>query len=238
MTFDLAQNKSIQISFVRGGTIHALCQLLRMAPREKILRLTLAILANLSQTQTPNQTTYLGEMIAAKAHKYLQQIRQDRPNSTFMSDPDFMDDLETLQTVLNHYAKKMTQWNVYQAELDSGQLQWGMLHTSDFFQRHVHHLEGPKGDFEPIKKLIGILLQNLNTLSEDTDTTLAVCLFDIGEFLRHYPNGRVIAKSLGIREIVLQLLNHPNEEIQKHALLCVSKLLLQNYHSNIIERDR
>jgi V-ATPase subunit H len=56
----------------------------------------------------------------------------------------------------------------------------------------------------------------------------AIACFDIGEFAKHYPNGRMIAKSLGARDVVMKLIDHENPELQRHALMCVSKILIQN----------
>lgn len=56
----------------------------------------------------------------------------------------------------------------------------------------------------------------------------AIACFDIGEFARHYPNGRMIAKSLGVRDVVMKLIDHENPELQRQALLCVSKILISN----------
>lgn len=230
MTYDLDSNTSIQQSFTRNGTIHALCQLLALAPREKVVRLTLATLRNLAEDtmvqEYPYTKTYRSEMIAAQAPKYIQQL-QERSKTNFLQDPDLLQDLEILSRVLNNHAKELTQWNVYHAELESGQLAWGMLHTEQFFQQHILKMEGPKGDFEPVKKLLTLLMQNLHTIDDDNES-LAVCLFDLGEFIRQYPNGRSIAKRLGIRDIVLKLLDHSNPEVQGHALKCVSKLLVQH----------
>jgi V-type H+-transporting ATPase subunit H len=221
MTFDLTENVSIQQSFVRGGAIHALCQLLSLAPREKVVRLALATLHNLAAFESNQQQVYLGEMIAANAQKYVEQMQE----RTTWSDPDCLEDLTALHPILQRHARELTRWNVYQAELESGQLSWGMLHTEEFFKEHIRQMEGPKGDFEPVKKLLSLLMQNLHT---DDDEALAICLFDIGEFSWQYPNGRAIAKRLGIRQIVLQLLDHPSPKVQGHALQCVSKLLIQH----------
>eukprot|EP00980_Cylindrotheca_fusiformis_P030294 scaffold24644_cov122-Cylindrotheca_fusiformis.AAC.1 len=208
-------------SFVRGGAIQALSQLLSLAPREKVVRLALATLRNLAVLESNQTQVYLGEMIAADAPKYVAQLQE----RTKWNDPDCLEDLTQLHQILQRHARDLTRWNVYQAELDSGQLAWGMLHTEDFFREHIKQMEGPKGDFEPVKKLLSLLMQNLHT---DDDEALAICLFDIGEFIWQYPNGRAIAKRLGIREIVLQLLEHPSSKVQAHALQCVSKLLIQH----------
>mmetsp|Transcript_12013 Transcript_12013/g.28730 ORF Transcript_12013/g.28730 Transcript_12013/m.28730 type:complete len:531 (+) Transcript_12013:31-1623(+) len=226
----LSSSSSMQQSFVRGGIIPALCQLLALAPREKVIRLCLATLRNLtlveasssSEQQHHYRETYLNEMVACHAPQCIEQLLG---RTNWSDDSECLEDLLALQKALNRHTLTLTQWKVYQAELESGQLSWGILHTEDFFRQHIRQMEGPKGDFEPVKKLLSLLMQNMHT---DDDESLAICLFDIGEFIWQYPNGRAIAKRLGIREIVLQLLDHPSTTVQTHALQCMSKLLIQH----------
>lgn len=64
--------------------------------------------------------------------------------------------------------------------------------------------------------------------SEDTKT-VAVALFDLGEFVRFYPNGKHIAKRLGAKKVVMKLMAHENAEVQKQALQCISKIMVNKW---------
>jgi V-type H+-transporting ATPase subunit H len=76
------------------------------------------------------------------------------------------------------------------------------------------------------------LLQLLVALTASNDEEVqAVACYDIGEFVRHYPNGRVIARSLGAKDIVMKLVDHSNKELQRHALTAVSKMMVQNWQA-------
>ncbi len=79
-------------------------------------------------------------------------------------------------------------------------------------------MEGSDGDFRLVRVLIALLS------SKDEDVAAIAC-YDIGEFVRHYPNGRAIAKRLGAKELVMPLIEHENVELQRHALHCVSKIM-------------
>jgi V-ATPase subunit H len=59
----------------------------------------------------------------------------------------FNADLEMLHILLTATLDRMTQWDMYQAEVESGHLQWGAVHDSEFFRKHVKLFEGPDGDF-------------------------------------------------------------------------------------------
>jgi V-type H+-transporting ATPase subunit H len=138
-------------------------------------------------------------------------------------------DLEVLLRILHENFKELTTWEVYQAELDSGQLKWGILHTEKFFRENARRMEGSSGDFLPVRRLVQLIAKN--AYNDDDEDVAAIACFDLGEFVRHYPNGRSIAKRLGAKEVVMQLMDHENPEVQRHALQCVSKILVQNWQA-------
>ena len=73
-------------------------------------------------------------------------------------------------------------------------------------------------------------LKTLRKLAAGSDEDVAaIACYDIGEFVRNYPNGRLIAKQLGIRSVVMGLIENPHPELQRQALQCVSKMLVQNW---------
>ena len=124
---------------------------------------------------------------------------------------------------------------MYQAELDSGQLKWGILHTEQFFRANARHMEGKNGDFCHVKRLIQLLRNQQAVFGSDNldEDTVAIACFDLGEFVRHYPNGKSIAKRLGAKEVVMPLMDHEDTKIQQHALQCISKLLVSNWQAAI-----
>ena len=83
-------------------------------------------------------------------------------------------------------------------------------------------MEGTDGDFRLLKVLIALL-------SSDDEEVASIACYDIGEFVRYYPNGRAIAKRLGAKELVMPLIEHANVDLQRHALQCVSKIMVQHW---------
>lgn len=63
----------------------------------------------------------------------------------------FCIDLKLLSSLLHATAHDMTRWDVYVAEVNSGHLQWGMLHTEKFFKENAKRMEGPNTDFAIVK---------------------------------------------------------------------------------------
>ena len=56
----------------------------------------------------------------------------------------------------------------------------------------------------------------------------AIACFDLEESVRHYQNGRMVAKRVSAKDLVMPMIGHENAELQRHALQCVSKTLVQN----------
>lgn len=56
--------------------------------------------------------------------------------------------------------------------------------------------------------------------------TLAVACNDVGRFVEFHPHGRYIVSDLRGKELVMRLMQHPDAEVQKRALLAVQKIML------------
>jgi V-type H+-transporting ATPase subunit H len=229
LTYDLNDSYSIRQDFAKDtAAVSALVDLVSVAPREKVVRVALSSLRNLATCtgrDDPNpagQTAieghyFLSEMIACGLMKAIDHLRERQ-----FTDPDLVDDVECLHKLLHENYKEMSRWEVYKNEVESGQLQWGSTHTEAFFKENARMMEGSDGDFHLLKVLIALL-------SSKDEEVAAIACYDIGEFVRHYPNGRAIAKRLGAKELVMPLIEHENPELQRHALQCVSKIMVHNW---------
>jgi len=85
-------------------------------------------------------------------------------------------------------------------------------------------------DVYPFASLFSICIKLLilHAAGADDDISAIAC-FDLGEFVRFYPNGRSIARKLGAKDVAMKLIDHENTEVQRHALQCVSKMMVQNW---------
>lgn len=236
LTYELNRSGAIRADFAKDSlAVSALVDLVSVAPREKVVRVALSCLCNLATcTADENEPvagnsgttpgapitgkTFLSEMIACGLMKAIDHLR-DRQ----FTDPDLVEDVTLLHKLLHDNYKELSRWEVYKNEVESGHLQWGSCHTEAFFKENARMMEGTDGDFYLVKVLI-TLLSN----SRDEEVAAIAC-YDIGEFVRHYPNGRAIAKRLGAKELVMALIEHENPELQRHALQCVSKIMVHNW---------
>lgn len=230
LTYECSSSATIRAAFARDNAVNSLVDLVSSAPREKVVRVALSALRSLAVCTAEvapsaagrkevTGSTFLHEMIGCGLIKYVDQMKERQ-----WTDPDIVEDLDVLHKLLHENFKEMSTWDVYLSEVHSGSLEWGFLHTEKFFKENAKHFEGPNSDFIVVKLLVAL------TTSNDEDVQAIAC-YDIGEFVRHYPNGRSIARSLGAKDIVMKLVDHQNKELQRHALTAVSKMMVQNWAS-------
>lgn len=154
-------------------------------------------------------------MLESGVLKTLNQMKERK-----WTDQDIVQDLQKVREFLLREFKVLSSMERYEKEIRTSKLHWGILHTDKFWQQNYMDFE--KQDFEFIKALIQLLE------SPDT-TTVAVALYDIGDFVRFYPNGKMIVKRLGAKSIVMRHLQHEDSTVRKHALQCVSKMMVNKW---------
>ena len=196
-----------------------LCQLVSDSRKEKIVRVALATLRAVVLSQ-PNRKQELGEWLsAAELQRTLQQLHMSR-----ITDPDMVNDVEALRDCLVDNFREMTSFEIFSHEVHSGKLKWGFSHEEKFWRENVRSAE--KDDFQVVKDLIAML----DKPKEDPDDlTLAIACSDLGYFCQFYPNGKAILTTLGAKLRVMGLLDHRDREVQKSALVCISKMLVTQW---------
>ena len=73
---------------------------------------------------------------------------------SFQLPHDYFSDLASLSKMLHNNFKEMSRWDIYENEVLSGNLEWGVLHTEKFFLQNCRQLEGKDGSFMLLKRLI------------------------------------------------------------------------------------
>lgn len=169
--------------FGTSSALSALIKKIMTAPREKVIRVILAALRNLLGK---HNGTYNEVMIESGLLKYLNQMKERK-----WSDDDISVELNMIRDVLIREFKVLTTMERYEKELQTSQLNWGLLHTDKFWQENYMAFESK--NFATIKTLIELLESN-------DPVTVAVALYDLGDFVRFYPNGRMIVKRLGAKK--------------------------------------
>ncbi|KAG1710570.1 hypothetical protein DVH05_013296 [Phytophthora capsici] len=198
--------------FVAAKALDAIVQQVAAAPREKVVRVALEALQNL----LGKLSGFFNErMIDSGLLKTLNNMRERK-----WADEDIVKGIQAVRDVLIREYKELNTMERYEKELRTGTLNWGLLHTDKFWKDNFMTFENK--EFELIRLLIELL-------ESDDPKTVSVALFDLGEFVRFYPNGKHIAKRLGAKKVAMKLMTHENAEVQKQALQCISKMMVNKW---------
>jgi V-type H+-transporting ATPase subunit H len=203
-------------SFLSAGTIRVLYDLCSSAPSRKVVRMAMATLANLARTENPDVLT---EMLTAGLDRQLETMIQSNAHKQ-ANDPEFEVDVKFLHDVLARNYRDLSTFDRWASEVQTGALRWGIVHTDKFWRENAKMVEAD--EFKLLKQLISLL-------QSSDPTIVSIALYDLGEFTRYYPNGRVIASRLKGKDIALQMIGHPDPNIQTQALQCISKIMVTNW---------
>mmetsp|Transcript_77308 Transcript_77308/g.106929 ORF Transcript_77308/g.106929 Transcript_77308/m.106929 type:complete len:84 (+) Transcript_77308:1165-1416(+) len=82
-------------------------------------------------------------------------------------------------------------------------------------------------------KLIDILCQVVSDKSNN-DTMLAVACYDLGEFARFFPTGKIYLENQSVKAKIAELMaqKESSAELKKEAITCYQKMLMNSWSSN------
>ncbi|BFZ57614.1 H(+)-transporting V1 sector ATPase subunit H [Savitreella phatthalungensis] len=238
LSFDREIAKQLDDSL---SLISVLDQVLRTSTKEKITRVALSILGNLSRDN-------LRKMMD------LQQPIETLTNRRW-NDLDIQQDLETLKEALERQQKELTTFDQYVSEIESGKLTWtSPVHRdSTFWQENAKKLE--ENDNKVLKQLARLMAtaggstslsstsngqnggpsdnsstsKSSKSPSSTTNITLAIAANDIGQFVKANPEGRTSVQKLGAKSKVMELMGHSDADVRYEALNTVQILLSRSW---------
>lgn len=181
-------------------------QLLRLSPKEKTTRLILSTLYNLLDK---NQKSLLPTAVLARLPQLLENL-----NSRHLTDPDLLEDLESLKGMLDEYTKTKTTFDEYVAEMRSGHLRWSPPHRSPVFwaENARKILEYENGE-------VPRLLADIMSKPWDNDKqVLAIACNDIGCIVKEVPEKRYQLEKLGLKRRVMELMQSDDENVRWESL--------------------
>jgi V-type H+-transporting ATPase subunit H len=208
----LSYNKKAAEKISESKIIHTLVDILKQIPKEKVQRMTLAILVNLLGISNSNE-----QMIDSGILRPLENLSNKN-----WADDDIVNDLNILKETLEKNVQELSSFEKYKKEIFSGQLEWSPVHRSEkFWKENVLKFEEDKN------KLILALKDILSTSSDAT--SLCIACHDLGEFARFHPRGKIIIEQTGAKIPLMKLMEDKDPEVKKHALLAVQKLMITNW---------
>ncbi|PFH31809.1 putative vacuolar ATP synthase subunit 54kD [Besnoitia besnoiti] len=193
------------------GIVLAVCVVLKESRVEKVIRVGLGVLNNLLKCDSSVETIIEQNVAQVLALLEFEKWR----------DADMYDDIRVATSHLEQKIRQFNNFDRYCNELEKGKLTWSVLHSEKFWRENVMAFEND--EFKAIKKLVKLL-----DTSEDK-TTLAVACYDLGEFARLHPAGKKVCQQLKVKDRVMLFISHKDREVAGEALLCVQKLMLNNW---------
>ncbi|RMZ90381.1 hypothetical protein DV736_g2388, partial [Chaetothyriales sp. CBS 134916] len=188
-------------------------QLLRISPKEKTTRL---LLSTLNFLLSANQQTLIPAATTARLPALLSNL-----SARHLSDPDLIEDLNEVKSMLDEYTKNQTTFDEYADEVRSGHLHWSPPHRNPTFWRENSRriLEDKKAELP--RKLAEILAKPW----EADKQVLAIGSNDVGNLVREVPEQRSALEALGLKVRIMELMTDPDESVRWEALKALGEWL-------------
>jgi V-type H+-transporting ATPase subunit H len=167
-----------------------------------------------------NQKTLLPEAVLARLPSLLNNL-----GGRHFTDPELLEDLESLKELLDEYTKTKTTFDEYVAEIESGHLRWSPPHHNALFwvENARRILEYNNGDIP--RKLSEILSKSW----ENDKAVLAIACNDIGWLVKEAPERRQQLEKLGLKRRVMVLMEDPDENVRWESLKALGSWLKYSF---------
>jgi len=208
----ITYNEKISSHVGGTGLIPALVDVIKTVTKEKVVRLSIASLRNVLDKAENNN-----EMIDAGFVRMLAILSNKK-----WGDDDIVDDLKTLSEALAKNMVVLSSFDMYKKEIMSGLLTWSPVHKSEkFWRESATRFE--ENDYQLLSAIRNVLQTSIDP------TVLSVACYDIGEFVRFHPRGKVIITQIGLKLDIMKLMTHENPEVKKQALFAIQKTMVTNW---------
>ncbi|KAH7817316.1 putative vacuolar proton pump subunit H [Monocercomonoides exilis] len=227
--YDISDNSKSNVNPLLSGHLllmPALVQILKFHTKDKIIRMSLAIIRNLlSGKGVESESDATSAMASSMAGQQLIEAGCVKALHILLSkqwrDDELKNDLQWVADTLNKKEDQMCSMEAYAAELKSGRLTWSPPHVSEKFWKE-NYSRFDSENFQMVRDLATLLF------SQDP-VTLAVVCRDIGNFAVFHPRGRALIESYNIKSRILELMSAEDQTVQREALLCIQKILTQKW---------
>jgi len=203
-----------------------LCHILKRCNKVKVLRISLSVLRNLLGVSKNNEL-----MLSYGIMSSLSLLKQKR-----WGDEELEGNIKLIEETLEKNVDDLTSWDRYKNEVLASQLEWSPPHKSTKFW-HENHLKFEEDNY--------LLLQKLKEIIENSRDPKVQCIacWDIGEFVRVHPHGKLISKTLDLKTPIMLIITQTGEKgrdddknmdedhqkLAKEALTALQKLMITNW---------
>lgn len=138
-----------------------------------------------------------------------------------LTDPDLLEDLQFLSTLLDDYTKTQTTFDQYAVEVQSGHLRWSPPHRNPtFWKENARRILDESNGALP-KKLTEILSEPW----DNDKQVLAIGCHDVGSLVKEVPEKRRQLEKLGLKTRVMALMADADESVRWESLRAVGEWL-------------
>lgn len=207
------------INYSEFDVVPLYTQLLRSSEKEKTTRLLIGSLWNLLSA---NKQSLLPAAVLARLPALLQNLKDRK-----FSDEDLLEDLKSLNEMLDEHTKTQTTFDEYAAEINSGHLRWSPPHRSPTFwaENARRILEHEKGELP--RKLADIMSKPW----DNDKQVLAIACNDVGCLVKEVPEKRYQLEKLGLKTRVMELMTEPDEGVRWESLNALSGWLRYSFET-------
>ncbi|OEH75476.1 vacuolar atp synthase subunit [Cyclospora cayetanensis] len=206
----LSFHEGFPLAITEAGILRPTCEVLKECRVEKVVRVGLHVVENLLSCEEAVEI-----IVEENVAQILTLLEFEK-----WRDPDMYDEIRACIFALDLKIRQFNNFERYLMELDKGKFKWSVLHSEKFWRENVMVFE--KDEFATIQKIEKLL-------DSDDPTTQAVACYDLGEFARLHPAGKKVCQKFKVKDKVMLLISSKHREVAAEALLCVQKLMLNNW---------
>lgn len=195
---------------VEHSIVSTLLFIIKDSLKEKVVRLSVANLRNLLNNGALSGARYNRDFV-----RVIKGLSQKK-----WQDEEMISDIDALSTFAEEHVQMVSTMEQYRRDVSSCQLEWSPLHRSEAFW---------KENFAAFEKDNRLMQDLILLLGVDDPVTVSLACHDLGQLCIAHPNGRRLVEKYGAKLKVVGLMSHSDPEVQKEALLCVQRLMVNKW---------
>lgn len=198
-----------------------LFKLIKITIKEKISRLSIAIILQCCSREIKGHKTFIKNLILlGNGIPTLNSLSERK-----YSDEELRSDIITLKSLLDDEYKELTSFDEYLAELDSKLIVWSPPHIDNsFWSDNIDNFK--KDNWKLFKKLIDLLIEFKDSNDSKGKIIIQVLLNDITHVIELLPDESVnMLNKLNGKVVIMELLNHNDSRIKFEALKATQSII-------------
>lgn len=213
---------SYELALNYQGLIKLLINIAKDSIKEKIVRLAVSILLNFIRRNEIRRLKIIKIVLLNDGLPIINNL-----NDRKWADEELISDLSSIQEILNENFEKLTSFDEYLIELDSGNLSWSPPHRSKEFWMNYNY-KFKENNYRIFKQLINLLNkilassanENLTAEQEkNNNKVLSVICNDICQIITYIPESLVILNKTGnAKSKIMELMTSKDVNLRYEAL--------------------